>query len=167
MTVEQTLDALHKAASESDAERYFSLFSKSQREDDCCFIGTDATERWSLEEFKAYAMPHFREGNGWTYIPKPGHRHVYYSPDQTVAWFDELLDSQRFGVIARGTGVLLKEKEPLTEAEKSTASEDQVSNSKVKPAFAPRWKVAQYQLTVPVPNPLMEKVLGLMKEDDK
>ena len=34
---------------------------------DAIFLGTDKTERWTVEEFKAYAEPAFSDGNGWTY----------------------------------------------------------------------------------------------------
>ena len=56
------LDRLHATASEADGAAYFALFTPDAR-----FIGTDAGERWSLEEFRAYAEPHFSQGRGWTY----------------------------------------------------------------------------------------------------
>ncbi|GIT36535.1 MAG: hypothetical protein Ct9H300mP6_04030 [Gammaproteobacteria bacterium] len=31
------------------------------------FLGTDKTERWTIEEFKTYAKPAFADGHGWTY----------------------------------------------------------------------------------------------------
>jgi hypothetical protein len=39
---------------------------------DGIFIGTDATERWTVAEFKAYAKPHFDKGRGWTYTWSSG-----------------------------------------------------------------------------------------------
>ena len=53
----RTLDALHVAASKADGERYFALFAP-----DAVFLGTDATERWTLEEFKNYAGERFKTG---------------------------------------------------------------------------------------------------------
>ena len=57
--VEQVLDALHSSAAKADGNLYFSLFSK-----DAVFIGTDATERWSLAAFRSFAKPWFDQGKG-------------------------------------------------------------------------------------------------------
>ena len=40
---------------------------------DAVFIGTDAGERWTIDEFEAYAEPHFSAGRGWTYRRTPHH----------------------------------------------------------------------------------------------
>ena len=50
----ETLDQLHAAAARADGARYFALYSKS-----AIYIGTDAAERWTLAEFKAFAEPYF------------------------------------------------------------------------------------------------------------
>ena len=42
----------HRAAAEADGEVYFSLMA-----DDAIYLGTDASERWTLAEFKAFADP--------------------------------------------------------------------------------------------------------------
>ena len=55
------LDQLHAAASKADGPTYFGLYAA-----DAVFIGTDATERWSLPQFRAYAEPYFAKGQGWT-----------------------------------------------------------------------------------------------------
>jgi hypothetical protein len=60
-----TLDQLHDAASKADGKRYFNLFT-----DDAIYIGTDATERWTIKEFRAFAEPYFAKGTGWTYKPR-------------------------------------------------------------------------------------------------
>lgn len=93
--------------------------------DDAIFLGTDATERWTKSEFIAYAKPHFDRGRGWTYSATE--RHIYLSADGTTAWFDERLDHASLGE-TRGTGVLVK--------------------------IGGDWKVAQYNLTIPIPNAL-------------
>jgi ketosteroid isomerase-like protein len=123
------LDDFHQAASDADGERYFGYFAP-----DGVFIGTDITERWSLAEFKAYAMPYFGQGRGWTYVPQE--RHVSFSPGGNVAWFDETLQSQSFGP-TRGSGVLVK-----TDG---------------------AWKLSQYHLTIPIPNDLAEEVVEMIK----
>lgn len=122
--VEKTLDTLHSAAAAADWDAYFGVYH-----DDAIFIGTDATETWTMAEFKTYAKPAFERGTGWTYHSYD--RHIYFSPDNQVAWFDEMLSNQSLGT-TRGTGVLVK-----------TDS---------------GWKVMQYHLVIPVPNDIADDV---------
>jgi len=129
LTVEQMLDAYHEAASKADADTYFGFFSK-----DAYFIGTDANERWTIEQFKEYAMPFMSKGQGWTYRPQK--RYINFSNDKQIAWFDEILENDRFGV-TRSSGVVVREDN--------------------------RWKVAQYHLTVPIPNDLMDEVVAMIR----
>lgn len=127
--VAEVLDALHEAAANAEFERYFGLYAEG-----AIFLGTDATERWTLDEFRAYARPSFDAGRGWTYVPTE--RHIYIGPDARTAWFDERLDNATFGE-TRGTGVLVKE--------------------------ADGWKVAQYNLTVPIPNSLLREFVARIR----
>jgi ketosteroid isomerase-like protein len=120
------LDAYHAAAAAGNWEAYFALMS-----DDGVFLGTDASERWPKEEFRAYAGNH----RGWVYLPTD--RHINVTPDGNSAWFDEILSSESFGT-TRGTGVLIK-----------TAS---------------GWKISQYHLTIPIPNPLARQLTDTIKE---
>lgn len=122
------LDQLHAAAANADESAYFALYAP-----EAVFIGTDAAERWNKEEFRAYAKPYFDQGKGWTYTPRPDSRHVTILPDSDgrVAFFEELLDSEKYGT-CRGTGVLRK--------------------------AGGRWLVCQYHLTFPIPNELAERV---------
>lgn len=89
------------------------------------FLGTDATERWTVEQFRAYAEPHFAAGKGWTY--RSTERHVAVDPAGAYAWFDELLDNEKLGT-CRGSGVLRRE--------------------------GGAWKVVLYDLSIPIPNAL-------------
>jgi hypothetical protein len=130
LEVATTLDALHEAASEADGDRYFALFAEEG-----VFYGTDATERWTVEEFKAYALPFFDQGRGWTYTPTE--RHVYISDDGSTAWFDERLENAGLGE-TRGTGVLVRRDGA--------------------------WKLAQYNLTIPVPNSLAGELVARIRE---
>jgi ketosteroid isomerase-like protein len=93
------------------------------------FLGTDRTERWSREEFRRFAHPYFAKGKAWSF--KASERHVAFSAGGDVAWFDEALDTPNLGP-CRGSGVLVKE-----------------GNS---------WKIAQYNLSVPIPNALMDEI---------
>lgn len=130
--VAAVLDALHDAASNAEFDRYFGLYT-----DDAIFLGTDATERWTLEEFKAYARAPFEAGRGWTYHPTE--RHVYISADGRTAWFDEKLENAGLGE-TRGSGALVREGDA--------------------------WKVAQYNLTIPVPNALARDFVGQIRALD-
>jgi len=128
--VDQVLNSFHEAAAKADGKTYFSLFAEEG-----VFLGTDATERWSVEEFRKYAEPFFSKGKGWSY--KSRVRHVDFSPDAKVAWFDELLDNANYGE-CRGSGVLRK-----------------TSNG---------WKISQYHLTIPVPNELADDVVTSIRK---
>ncbi|MFM7784830.1 MAG: nuclear transport factor 2 family protein, partial [Gammaproteobacteria bacterium] len=86
--IARTLDAFHAAAAAADGERYFALFTAQ-----AVFIGTDATERWTLEQFRDYALPLFARGTGWVYRPRERHITLADLPCACIAWFDELLDS--------------------------------------------------------------------------
>lgn len=130
--INTVLDDIHRLASEADFDGYFALYAH-----DAVFLGTDASERWTIEEFKRYARPAFDRGSGWTYTPTE--RHVFVSEDGNTAWFDERLDNAGFGE-CRGTGTLVKE--------------DGV------------WKVAQYNLTVPIPNELLRDVVAQIREQE-
>ena len=127
-----TLDALHAAAAAADGERYFALFAP-----DAVFIGTDAAERWTLEQFRDYASPLFARGSGWVYRPRERHITLAGLPCACIAWFDELLDSQSYGT-SRGTGVLVRDDDGA-------------------------WKIAQYALTFPMPNDLATELTGRIR----
>lgn len=123
------LDRFHEAAARADGETYFSLFAEG-----AVFIGTDAAERWTVADFKAYAEPHFSKGQGWTYVP--GERHIDIAPGGDVAWFDEILASEKYGT-SRGSGVLVR--------------------------TAAGWRIAQYHLTFPIPNDLAAELTARIK----
>ena len=128
--VARTLDALHDAASKAEGDRYFALFAPS-----AVFLGTDSSERWTLDQFKAYARPLFAQGKGWTYTPVE--RHIAVSPDGW-AWFDELLDNAKYGR-CRGSGLLRY-----------------FDNG--------QWLIMQYDLSVPIPNELLPHVAGEIRD---
>jgi hypothetical protein len=124
--IDSTLNELHDAAAKSDGRRYFKLFT-----DDGVFIGTDASERWTVKQFRAYAEPFFSKGQGWVYKPRSRQVVIADVPCKCIAWFDELLDSKNYGT-SRGTGVLVKKNGS--------------------------WKIAQYALTFPIPNDLAKNM---------
>lgn len=96
--VSDTLDRLHKYASQANLECYLAIFSE-----DAVFIGTDKNERWTMDLFRPYVNQRFSSGTGWTY--QVIRRNVSISLDETVAWFDECLHHETGE--ARGSGVLV------------------------------------------------------------
>ena len=131
--ISEVLDDFHLAASQADGPRYFGHFAPEG-----VFLGTDGSERWTVEQFQAYAMPHFSKGKGWTY--RPSNRHIIVSPSGDTAWFDEALSNDNYGQ-TRGSGVLRKV--------------DQ------------KWKICQYNLSVPIPNEKLPAVVDLIGKKNK
>ena len=121
-----TLDAWHKAASEANYKNYFDAMS-----DDAVFIGTDATENWNKAAFQIYAKPYFDKGKAWSFTALE--RHIYFSDNKKIAWFDELLDTQM--KICRGSGVLIF-----------------VNN---------QWKINHYVLSMTIPNDNSDEVIKI------
>lgn len=130
--VQHVLEQLHDAASKADGERYFGLFAPN-----AIFLGTDATERWPIDEFRTYAMKRFETGTGWTYHVRE--RHIALDNDANSAWFDEVLDNDKYGE-CRGTGVLVK--------------------------LGGAWKIVQYNLTIPIPNAIALDVVEMIRRQE-
>lgn len=94
--IDALLDGLHEDAHKGNFEAYFDRYSS-----DAVFLGTDKTERWTIQEFKSYAKPAFADGHGWTY--KVIERN--WEGDGDTRWFDEILYNEKLGH-CRGTGVV-------------------------------------------------------------
>ena len=94
--VNELLDGLHNDAHKGNFDSYFDRYSS-----DAVFLGTDKTERWTIEKFKNYAKPAFADGHGWTY--KVIERN--WEGDGDIQWFDEILFNEKLGH-CRGTGVV-------------------------------------------------------------
>ena len=95
-SINSLLDGLHQDAHEGNFEAYFARYAKN-----AVFLGTDKTERWTIEEFKAYAKPAFNDGHGWTYSVVGRN----LEGDGDTRWFDEILFNEKLGH-CRGTGVV-------------------------------------------------------------
>jgi ketosteroid isomerase-like protein len=93
------------------------------------FLGTDATEHWTKAAFQTWAHPFFQRGKAWSFHAT--RRAITLSKDGRTAWFDEDLDTPNLGP-CRGSGVLTRDKD--------------------------RWLIQQYNLSVPIPNALMDAV---------
>ncbi|RMB59132.1 hypothetical protein EAX61_08710 [Dokdonia sinensis] len=116
-SIDTSLEAWHKAAAGADFDAYFGLMTE-----DAVFLGTDATENWQIQEFKAFSKPYFDKGKAWSFSTLE--RNIYLDIDGETAWFDEHLDTQMG--ICRGSGVMKK-----------------TGNT---------WKVQHYVLSIAVPN---------------
>lgn len=135
--VAAVLDDLHLAAAEADGPRYFGHYT-----DDAVFIGTDASERWPMADFRAFADPYFEGGEAWTYVPIARHVELQPGTDRPlVAWFDEELENESYGTV-RGSGVLLR-------ADVNSP-----------------WRVSQYVLSFPVPNEVAKDLVALVQAQD-
>lgn len=129
VAVATVLDDWHDAAARSDEERYFGHFTP-----DGIFMGTDATERWDVAAFRAYAHGPFSEGRGW--VMRASRRAIHIEGD--VAWFDEDLETVNLGP-ARGSGVLVRGADGV-------------------------WRIAHYNLTITVPNERFDEVHALLAQ---
>jgi hypothetical protein len=123
--VGKVLDDWHQAAAVADESRYFGYFAPNG-----VFMGTDATERWTVAAFRVWAKPHFDKKKAWSF--KPRDRHVDFSADGKTAWFDEMLDTPNLG-LCRGSGVLV--------------------------LLGGNWKIAQYNLSIPIPNAMADAIV--------
>lgn len=125
------LDGWHDAAARADENAYFSALAS-----DAVFMGTDATERWSKDAFRAYAHPHFAKGKAWAF--RAVRRAVRLSSAGDVAWFDEELETANLGP-ARGSGVVVFRDGA--------------------------YKIAHYNLSIPIPNARFSSVKRLLAAD--
>ena len=120
----------HKDAASPNFDSYFDFIA-----DDGVFIGTDISERWSKTEFSDFSKTYFDNGKAWSFIPKE--RNIRFNKNNTIAWFDEVLDTWMGE--CRSTGFLsLKNK---------------------------KWELEHYQLSITIDNDLMPQFLDLIKEE--
>ena len=108
---------------------YFDKIAK-----DGIYIGTDKGERWRRDEFKAWAKPHFKRKSAWAF--KAIRRNVYFSDDQAIIWFDELLETQ-MGV-CQASGVMRRK--------------------------GGSFEIVHYQLSMAVPNEVGSQVTRLIRD---
>lgn len=131
--IDSLLTSWHKAAAVADEKTYFNLLAP-----EAIFLGTDATERWTKEEFQKWAKPYFKRESAWIYSANK--RFIYLSSDKTIAWFDEELASKSYWT-CRGTGVLEKIKG--------------------------QWKIRHYNLTFTIPNEITKEIKPLVEKASK
>ncbi len=126
-----TIDLWHKNAADANFEAYFDAMTIES-----IFIGTDANENWTFEEFKTFSKPFFKRGKTWNF--KAVDRNVYIYSNAEIAWFDELLDT--WMGVCRGSGVVKK--------------------------VNGEWKIEHYVLSLTVPNENINAVVKVNKARD-
>lgn len=131
--VNTVLNQFHQAAAKADAKIYLNSLTEN-----AIFLGTDASERWTKQQFTAFVLPYFNQGKGWLYVMKE--RNISFIKQNTIAFFDELLENEKYGY-CRGSGVLVKTEQG--------------------------WKISQYNLTFLVPNELSTEITDQIKKHHK
>lgn len=122
--IDSLLNQWHQTATEADYETYFGIMDSVS-----VFIGTDASENWTKEQFAAFSKPYFDNGKAWSF--KAFDRNIYFDQDSSTAWFDELLDT--WMGTCRGSGVL--------------------------ELVGDYWKLKQYVLSVSIPNESIQTII--------
>jgi hypothetical protein len=128
LAIHQFINAWHTAAAQANAEIFFGAMA-----DNAIYIGTDATERWTKQEFIKFAKPYFDKGKAWDF--KPYNRAIHVSKNGRYVWFSELLTT--WMGVCRGSGIL----------EKTSTG----------------YKIEQYHLSVTVPNDLINDFITLIE----
>jgi hypothetical protein len=100
------------------------------------YIGTDKTELWNRDQFKAWAQSAFERKSAWSF--KATKRNIYMSADKKFIWFDELLDTQMGPCQASGV---------IRKTDKG-------------------FEIEHYQLSIAVPNALAKQVTKMVKEHE-
>ena len=139
--VHDLLDSFHLAAKNANLKAYFGCFHAKGT-----FLGTDATENWTIDKFFEYSEPHFKSGKGWTYVPiRESRKTIFFElgTSSTLCTFDEILNSESFGVQARGSGSLIRE------------------NS------SSLWFISSYHLSFPIPNDIAKGITLKIQAFDK
>jgi hypothetical protein len=141
-SVVELLNHFHSAASDANLAKYFGCFYSSSSR----FLGTDASENWTAEEFYNYSKPHFDAGKAWTYTPRASTRKIEELEvggggtllPTKIATFDELLDSESFVATTRGTGTAVFDAELQC------------------------WFLLSYHLSFPTPNDLAGRICSII-----
>jgi ketosteroid isomerase-like protein len=126
--INQFIDNWHLAAANADAKVFFGSMDQ-----DCIYIGTDATERWTKTEFVTFAQPYFNKGKAWNF--KPYNRDLHVTNEGDYVWFSELLET--WMGVCRGSGIIKRAPDG--------------------------WKIKQYHLSVTVPNSIIQDFITLVK----
>lgn len=131
VTIDQLISNWHQDAANANLGGYMRLMDSS-----FVYVGTDASEKWTKDEFSTFCKPYFDQNKTWDF--KSIDRTINISADQNSAWFYEILQTH-MGT-CRGSGILeLKNKQ---------------------------WKLRQYVLSLAIPNEKMSEVKKLIYHND-
>jgi hypothetical protein len=98
------------------------------------YIGTDKSERWTRDEFRAWAKPHFAKPSAWAFTTIK--RNIAFSQERNFIWFDEQLATQ-MGV-CQASGVIRR--------------------------TARGFEIEHYQLSLAVPNELVDQFTASIRK---
>lgn len=129
--IDSLLSSWHRAAANADLETYFEFMDSVS-----VYLGTDASENWSKDEFHDFCKPYFERKTTWNFTAIE--RNIFIGKNAETAWFDEVLDTHMG--LCRGSGVLEMNKK--------------------------EWKIKQYVLSVAIPNENMQSVISLKHTND-
>lgn len=115
------IDAWHHAAAVADEDAFFGAMAA-----DGIYLGTDATERWLRDELRSWAAFAFERQSAWAF--KAYDRELYFTDNQTYAWWEEMLETWMGPCRASGVAQLIDGE----------------------------WKIKHYHLAVTVPNDKIE-----------
>jgi hypothetical protein len=131
-TMNVFLNKWHNDVAKYDYDSYFDFMSEG-----FIYLGTDPGERWTKASFSEYCKPYFERKSTWDF--KTNWRNWYFSDDQSIAWFEESLETQMEE--CRGSGVLKK--------------------------VNGEWKIAHYNLSVVIENSKMKKFIKLRRKKSR
>ncbi|MET3105791.1 hypothetical protein AAKU67_000234 [Oxalobacteraceae bacterium GrIS 2.11] len=103
---------------------------------DGVYIGTDQSERWVRDDFKVWAKPYFARDKAWEF--HSFNRHIASNEDKSLIWFDEQLHTQMG--ICQASGVIRNTRDGF--------------------------KIVHYQLSLAVPNDLVDQFKKLIDDHD-
>lgn len=129
--IHQLIDQWHLDVANFNYDAYFQKMTETS-----VFVGTDASEVWTKQEFQEFSKPYFDKKQTWNF--KAIDRNVYLEKNTKMAWFDELLDT--WMGTCRGSGVIVFEEEA--------------------------WRIQHYVLSVAIPNESIKEVIEVKKEKD-
>lgn len=130
-TINNLMNDWHKSAANADLSNYIGAMDSH-----AIYIGTDATENWSREEFATFCKPYFDKKTTWDFTPLE--RNIFLSLTGKSAWFDEILKTH-MGT-CRGSGAL------------------EIINGE--------WKIKHYVLSMAIPNDATDAVKAAKKQYD-
>ena len=130
--VHRFMNDWHLAAATADETVFFGLMAE-----DAIYLGTDASERWLRDELRTWSAEYFKRDKAWDF--KPYNRQLYWSDNQRMVWFEEMLDT--WMGTCRGSGVLVRQ--------------------------GAGWVLKHYDLAVMVPNDVIKDFIQLVETQEK